>query len=471
MFIAWLAAVVALVGQQLLEPFTAGSHMGLLTNGGDLDIYRHGGLQLLNGQPLYAAELPGGGWFTYPPLAATVFIPLALTSFAAAKAIWMLISFAALGATIWRCFTILGYRADHRLLLLCAALSVVAVDIEAVRGTLWQGQVNLVLMTLIVWDLTRSPHARLRGWAVGIAAGIKLTAIVFVPYLLITRQWRAAITALAAAVATIALTWCALPADSAAYWLHAVFHTERIGSLTHPGNCSIGGILATLATPAPMPTLWWLAAVGAASGLGFYASYRAQRAGYRLLAIIIIGLLSCTVPPLAWGHHWVWTVPLLVILLDRVVRATGQIRWVWAAGAATAYLVVFMWFSAWLYQTSHRLSNQYPTYVAALDTAINTMTKSDKLLAVSTRPALFITVALVTITLTVDSGLLGVRLTPSRVIRKAVRTIAQSAYPQQEANHQRGSHDSPSDPVDLASSSTGSTRNGSGCDQRCLPRL
>lgn len=78
----------------------------------------------------------------------------------------------------------------------------------------------------------------------------------------------------------------------------------------------------------------------------------------------------------------------------------------------TTYLVVFMWFNAWLYQTSHRLSNQYPTYVAALDAAIDTMTKSDKLLVVATWPALFITVTLATIALTVDSRLLAARMTP-----------------------------------------------------------
>lgn len=397
MAIAWLAAVVAVLAQQYLEPFTAGSHMGLFTNGGDLDVYRHGGQQLLDGQPLYATELPGGGWFTYPPFAAIAFIPLALMSFPAAQVIWMAVSFSALAATIWRCATFLGYRADRRLGLLVAAMSVVAVDIEAVRGTLWQGQVNLVLMALIVWDLTRPPDARLRGWSVGIAAGVKLTAIVFVPYLFLTRQWRAGVTALTTALATVAVTWCVLPTDSTAYWLHAVFETDHIGPLTHPGNFSIGGILATLVAPAPMPTLWWMLAVGAAAILGFVAAQQAQRTGYPLLAIAVIGMLSCTVPPLAWGHHWVWTVPLLVILVDRAARATGSFRYIWPAGAVTVYLAVFMWFAAWLYRTSHRLSAGYSTYVEALDAAIATMTKLDKLLVVSTNPALFIGTAVATI--------------------------------------------------------------------------
>ncbi len=81
-----------------------------------------------------------------------------------------------------------------------------------------------------------------------------------------------------------------------------MFDTDRIGPLTHPGgNFSIGGIVATLSDPAPMPTLWWLLGVATAALLGYCAAYRAERAMQSLLAITVVGLLSCAVPPLAWG--------------------------------------------------------------------------------------------------------------------------------------------------------------------------
>jgi len=48
--VAYLAAAVALLAQHVLVPFLADSHMGLLRNGGDLDIYRHGGLLVRNGR-------------------------------------------------------------------------------------------------------------------------------------------------------------------------------------------------------------------------------------------------------------------------------------------------------------------------------------------------------------------------------------------------------------------------------------
>jgi alpha-1,2-mannosyltransferase len=383
--------------QQWLEPFTAGSQMGLINNGGDLDIYRHGALQVVHGRALYAGEIPPGGWFTYPPFAAITFIPLALLVFPAAKVGWMLVSFVVLVATIWHCAAVLGYRRGRVLGVFSLAMAVVALDIGAIRGTLWQGQINLVLMAIIVWDLTRPCGARFRGWSVGIAAGMKLTAIVFVPYLLITRQWRAAITAAATAVATVLLTWVVLPADSIEYWTHAVFQTNRIGPLTHPGNNSIGGMLATLCAPAPMPTIWWLVGVAITAVIGFYAASRADLTEHRLLAITITGLLSCTLPPLAWSHHWVWTVPLLAVALDRIVRSAGPVRWAWVVTTSVIYAVAFMWFNAWLYRTSLRIQTSYPSYVAAFDAAIGRMTQYDKLLAVATHPLLFAAVAVMTI--------------------------------------------------------------------------
>ncbi|QLL05972.1 glycosyltransferase family 87 protein [Mycobacterium vicinigordonae] len=270
--VAGVLAVAALLVQQALEPFNAGSHLGLFTNAGDLDVYRHGGLQVLHRRPLYSAELPSGGWFTYPPFAATLFVSLGIVSFAAAQWLWMLVSFVALTATVWRCATVLGYRADRRLALLSVALALVALDTEPVRGTLWPGQVNLVLMAVVVWDLTRPSAARLRGWSVGVAAGVKLTAIVFVPYLLITRQWRPSATAIATALTIVLLTWIVLPTDSATYWTNALFETERIGPLTHPGNFSIGGDLATWLAADPMPLACWLAGVGLAGVGGYYAA-------------------------------------------------------------------------------------------------------------------------------------------------------------------------------------------------------
>lgn len=395
--VAGLAAVVAVGVHQALVPFLAGPRMGLFTNGGDLEFYRHGALQVLHGHPLYAAKLPPGGWFTYPPFAAMSFLPLALLNSTVAKALWLLVSFTGLVATIWRCATTLGWRPELRLLLLSVALALVALDVQAVRGTLWQGQVNLILMAIVTWDLTRANESRLRGWSVGVAAGIKLTAVVFIPYLLVTRQWRAAAAAAGTAALTVALGWLILPSDSTAYWLHAAVQTDRIGPLTHVGNYSVGGIVATVASPGQMPIAWWLAGVVLISVLALIAVQCAERRGERLLAVTIAGLLSCAVPPLAWGHHWVWSVPLLAWALDRTARARGGVRVAWAVGVGATYLVVFMWFTAWVFRKAQELQTDYPNHAAAMGAAVGEMSRLDRVLVVATHPALLVVVASATI--------------------------------------------------------------------------
>ena len=146
-----------------------------------------------------------------------------------------------------------------------------------------------------------------------------------------------------------------------------------------------------------MPVAWWLAGVVLVSALGLYAAYRAERIGRRLSAITITGLLSCAVPPLAWGHHWVWAVPLLAIMLDRAARTSGRVRWAWAAVIGATYLLVFMWFTAWVYREARGLETHYPTHAAAMEAAISEMTRADRILVVAAHPALLVVVAFATI--------------------------------------------------------------------------
>ena len=92
------------------------------------------------------------------------------------------------------------------------------------------GQVNLALMALIIWDLCQPDTAASRWWkgaGVGIAAGIKLVPLIFIPYLLLTRRFRQAAVASGAFVATVAAGFVVLPADSAKWWFGGLFFNSR----------------------------------------------------------------------------------------------------------------------------------------------------------------------------------------------------------------------------------------------------
>ena len=92
-----------------------------------------------------------------------------------------------------------GVRRRPQALFTVSALALLTLP---VRYTLHLGEVNLIVAALAGGDLLRRRDG---GWwqgiATGIAAGIKLTPLIFIAYLAITRRFRAA--AVAAAVFTV----------------------------------------------------------------------------------------------------------------------------------------------------------------------------------------------------------------------------------------------------------------------------
>ncbi|MBY0441994.1 MAG: hypothetical protein K2Q25_07640 [Mycobacteriaceae bacterium] len=75
-------------------------------------------------------------------------------------------------------------------------------------------------------------------------------------------------------------------------------------------------------------------------------AYTSSAASMHSVADIPPGTDRADLPPLAWGHRWFWTVPLLVVLLDKATSMTGHAHWAWTTSTAAVYLIVFMWFSA-----------------------------------------------------------------------------------------------------------------------------
>ncbi|WP_436763894.1 glycosyltransferase 87 family protein, partial [Streptosporangium sp. V21-05] len=194
----------------------------------DLEVYREGGAAVLRRDSLYDLSV-GKYWlqFTYSPFAAMLFAPLALVDMEVAVALWVLISILALEVVIW---ILVGRtavrgrsrRATHTLLAVIAALPLYPVVI-----TLWNGQIGIILLLATVVDLTHGKE-KWRGILTGIAAGIKLTPLIFIPYLLITRRFRAALMVGLGFLGTVVLGFLLLPADSRDYWGGTFFDTQRV---------------------------------------------------------------------------------------------------------------------------------------------------------------------------------------------------------------------------------------------------
>ena len=68
------------------------------------------------------------------------------------------------------------------------AIAAVGLWLEPVAMTLLFGQINLVPLALVVGDLALPDRFTGKGIGIGLAAGIKLTPLIFIPYLLFTRR-------------------------------------------------------------------------------------------------------------------------------------------------------------------------------------------------------------------------------------------------------------------------------------------
>ncbi|NYI06651.1 glycosyltransferase 87 family protein [Allostreptomyces psammosilenae] len=351
----------------------------------DARVYQAQGEALVAGTPLYevratALRLPA----TYPPFGAMLFVPLAamgpttlaIASYAANAAL--------LAAFVWLSLRlVLGERAPRgvRAVSWVLGLSAAAIFVEPVWTTLGYGQVNLLIGTLVLWDFTRRPGHPLTGLGTGLATGIKLTPALFVFFLACCAvvaavraardadpgraarlraqarsTGRAALTSVAVFLGTVALGFAALPSAAVTFWTDLMFSADRVGRVEDSQNQSLRGAAARLLHTVEPGISWQVAAVlVAAVGLaaavalalrsatappGAPAPGRPSPLAWAVVACALVGLL---VSPVSWTHHWVWCVPLGILLVVEA-RARRGTAW-WALTGVTA--VVFLAQPTW----------------------------------------------------------------------------------------------------------------------------
>ncbi|WP_030809518.1 glycosyltransferase 87 family protein [Streptomyces sp. NRRL S-337] len=340
----------------------------------DLMVYRAEGLTVRNGESLYdmvatSAHLPN----TYPPFAALLFTPLTLLGVPAMRTLAtagnLLLLVAVVGLSLR-----LADR-PRRLPRPAAALAVSALLVwcEPVWTTLRYGQINLLLAALVLWDLTRKDSHRFAGIGIGIAAGIKLTPALFAVFLAVAGAVRAgqrlrsgagpraawnpwlrqAAVATATFLATALLSALALPRDSHRFWTEIVFAADRVGEVEITANQSLRGALARLlhthdpgASWAVLAGLTALAGLALAAGALLRGSQTSPSDGGRAWAAVACAATALLISPVSWSHHWVWCVPMLILLGSEALDRTGtgaRRRWVTTVTLGLLFCSFALW--------------------------------------------------------------------------------------------------------------------------------
>jgi alpha-1,2-mannosyltransferase len=310
----------------------------------DLKIYMSALDWWLDGHDLYDYAQPdalqGALYFTYPPFAALVLLPFALLPLAATQTLFTLGTvLAVLVTTDWMTRSLRERLGWPRWYALALAAPLILI-IEPLRTTLSFGQLNMLLVVLVMLDLlVLGPRgSRWTGIGIGLAAAIKLFPALFIVYLLVSRQWRAAAVATAtAAVATLAAVAIA-PRDSWDFWTSALWDTSRVGRSDYTANQSLQGLLARLVTPEEPNRPLWVALVAIIVGYGMWRAARAGRLGDPLAGLALTGVVAGLISPLSWVHHLYWFAPAMIVMITvGVTEPARRLRWL--ALTAVTYVV------------------------------------------------------------------------------------------------------------------------------------
>ncbi len=307
----------------------------------DLAVYVLGAHHLVDGR-LYTMSLPTPPHlpFTYPPIAALAFIPLTALSRQTGQLVWAAVNVACLYAILVLSFRAVAPGIDRErctLVALCAMGPTML--LEPVWLTFFFGQVNLVLCLAILADLTLvlrvGDRTLPRGVLLGISAAVKLIPLVFVPYLFVTRQFRAAWTSLAAFAGATLLALLFNPSVTWSYFTKYATDAQRVGGVFFISNQSLRGAVDRLdhrVVSVPLVTT----AEGLVLVAGIALAAWAYRESSSILGILVCATTGMLVSPISWEHHLVWAVPILLWLALAPDRPAGGPAW---AGVGAAVLV------------------------------------------------------------------------------------------------------------------------------------
>ena len=308
----------------------------------DLNVYYHAGLLARHGpQMLYRWRLAPAAGFTYTPFAAVLFAAVSILPLLAVRWLIAIGSIAALLATVWLTAGALGWSGRRRMGL-ALALSAGLLWLEPVMKTLKLGQIELLLLALVVWDLSRSERGRPAGVAIGLAAAVKLVPLIFIVYLALCGNVRAAARAAVVFIVTVVVGFLALPAASATWWFHGqVFHAGGEVNVGSYVNQSLLGLLSRMAGSVGAATPVWLVCAAVVFAGGLATATRLHRLGRPVLGWLACALTGLLVSPISWDHHWVWVVPVLVYGVHLSLTERRQLRWLGAAGTGVVAFIYF----------------------------------------------------------------------------------------------------------------------------------
>lgn len=268
--------------------------------------------------------------FTYPPFAAVVFYPLHLLPFGLVALLWQIATMAALYGAVRISQRLTGVAPGAHGRRLAMVWTAITIWIEPLRSTFDYGQVNVLLMTAVLWAVYTT-RWWLSGLLIGVAAGIKLTPAISGVYLAGARRWGAAVFSAVVFVASIGISVLVVGDQTRYYFTELLGDARRVGPIATSFNQSWRGALSRILGHDVGFGPLLIAALAVTAVLAVLA-WRALDSSDQLGRLIVVEVFGLLLSPISWTHHWVWLVPLMIWAIHgagRALRGARIVGWGW----------------------------------------------------------------------------------------------------------------------------------------------
>ncbi|MEA2504395.1 MAG: alpha,2-mannosyltransferase [Actinomycetota bacterium] len=271
----------------------------------DLHVYATAVSSFVHGTGLYRLHGSLRSGFTYPPFAGLVLLPLAAVPETTSGVAWTALTVVAAAGIALMVARALPRRVGP-VAVSWPALTVIALASKPLQSNLRFGQVSIFLTLAVLADVVALDGHRWQGVLTGLAAAVKLTPLLFVPYLwLIGRRRAAALAALVFGGACL-IGFAVAPHDSAAFWGNYLWHESHGLPLAEGGNQSIYAVLLRAGAQGATLGVLWVSLGAAVVALGLWRARAAWVGGQRLFSLAVVGCVSILVSPISWTHHQLW---------------------------------------------------------------------------------------------------------------------------------------------------------------------
>lgn len=253
--------------------------------------------------------------FIYPPSAIPLLLPLAVLSAEAAETIWTVTSAVLLCVICWIVAGSYYKKDEDARLAFWIGLSISS-WLFPTKFTLGMGQINFVVLAAVVigWMLIRNDYQKIGGICLGLAVSLKLVPIVFCVPLIKKQKFTAVLWTVAMWVALHlpAVLWYGFDVVPLFYRQvasgiptidNAVYYNQALtGLLARLGvSTELSVIINTVVLVVLLALAWMFTVVNTIDTKKIWFEW-----GIWQLILLLVG-------GLAWQHHLVWVIPVLLV--------------------------------------------------------------------------------------------------------------------------------------------------------------